>query len=55
MKINGTEFDLDFCAQFPAKKLRKIYSGESEETLNKLIEAVYPSEVAKPKKNNKKK
>ena len=55
MKINGTEFNLEFCAQFPAEKLRKIYSGESAETLDKLTEAVYHSEAGEAKKNNKKK
>lgn len=47
--INGTWFKLDFCKKFNAEKLRLIYNGESAETLDLLIEEIYPKEVAKPK------
>ncbi len=44
-KINGTNFDIDFCKRFSEDKLRKIYNGETEETLNLLIAEIYPKEV----------
>jgi len=40
--INGTWFDIDFCKRFNEDKLRKIYNGESSETLNLLIAEIYP-------------
>lgn len=48
--INGTNFNIDFCKKFSESKLRKIYNGESLETLNLLIAEIYPKEVEKPKK-----
>ena len=47
--INGTNFDLDFCKKFNEAKLRKIYNGESVETLNLLIAEIYPGEVKEVK------
>ena len=41
MLINKTKFNLDFCRRFSPAKLRKIYNGESKETIDKLIEAVH--------------
>jgi hypothetical protein len=45
--INGTNFDIDFCKRFNEDKLRKIYNGESTETLNLLIAEIYPKVKAK--------
>jgi hypothetical protein len=42
MKINGREFNEAFCRRFTPERLRKVYNGESEETLNSLIAALYP-------------
>ena len=47
--INGTNFDIDFCKKFSESKLRKIYNGESLETLNLLIAEIYPEEVKEVK------
>ena len=47
--INGTFFDIDFCKKFSAEKLRKIYNGESPDTLNLLIAEIYPEEVKEVK------
>ena len=47
--INGTFFNLDYCKQFSEEKLRKIYNGESVETLDLLIAEIYPKEVKEPK------
>lgn len=41
MRINGTEFDLNYCKSFSDKKLKAIYNGESQDTIDKLIEAVH--------------
>lgn len=41
MKVNGTNFDLEYCASFNPTMLRKIYNGESKETLEELIEIVH--------------
>ena len=55
MLINGTEFNLDFCKSFSAAKLRKIYNGETSDTLDKLIQEVHGDlEVATAKKSKKK-
>jgi hypothetical protein len=42
MKINGREFNEAFCRRFTPERLRKVYNGESEETLDSLIAALYP-------------
>ena len=42
--INGTFFDIDYCKKISESKLRKIYNGESLETLNLLIAEIYPDE-----------
>ena len=42
MKVNGREFNEAFCRRFTPERLRKVYNGESEETLNSLIAALYP-------------
>jgi hypothetical protein len=61
MKINGREFNEAFCRRFTAEQLRKVYNGESVETLNSLVAALYgkqESETEKPqevKKSLKKK
>jgi hypothetical protein len=47
-KINGTNFDLEFCRLHSPEKLRKIYEGESKKTLDMLIETLKPK--AKTKK-----
>lgn len=45
-KINGTFFDLDYCRKFSPEKLRSIYRGESDETLQMLIDRLSPKETA---------
>lgn len=42
MKINGREFNEAFCRRFTPERLRKVYNGESVETLDSLIAALYP-------------
>jgi len=51
-KINGTWFNIEFCKNFSAEKLRVIYNGEGKETIDALIAEIYPekSEKAKSKK-----
>ena len=55
--INGTTFNLDYCKQFNAEKLRKIYNGEKAETLDLLIKGlgleVVETKEEKPKKTKK--
>ncbi len=51
--INGTTFDIDFCKLHSPEKLRKIYSGETKETLDKLITEVYPVTERKQKEPKK--
>jgi hypothetical protein len=48
MKVNGREFNEAFCRRFTAEHLRKVYNGESVETLDALIDALYgkPEPVA---------
>jgi hypothetical protein len=41
MKVNGREFNEAFCRRFTAEHLRRVYDGESVETLDSLIEALY--------------
>ena len=59
MKVNGREFNEAFCRRFTPEHLRKVYDGESVETLDSLIEALYgkaepvaeqPQEVKKSRK-----
>jgi hypothetical protein len=56
-KINGVNFDLDYCKQFSDAKLRKMYNSESVETLDMLISTIRPVEPAvevEPAKKTKK-
>ncbi len=62
MKINGTEFDLNYCKLFSAEKLKAIYNGESQDTIKQLIAAVHGKsdepqaiEVVEEKKKRSKK
>lgn len=48
--INGTWFNIDFCKKFSAEKLKVIYNGESEKTLNLLIAEIYPEKTKASKK-----
>lgn len=43
--INGTWFNIGYCKTFSEDKLRKIYNGESKETLDLLIAEIYPKEA----------
>lgn len=52
-----SRFDLEFCKQFSAEKLRAIYKDCTEKELNELILTVHgekPAEPEKPKKSTKK-
>lgn len=40
-------FNLDYCKQFSEEKLRKMYNGESAETLDLLVAAVKSKPVHK--------
>lgn len=48
-RINGTNFDLDFCRKFSPEKLRLIYKNESAATLTLLIAKCFPKEVEEVK------
>jgi hypothetical protein len=56
-KVNGVNFDLDYCKKFSDEKLRKMYNGESSETLDLLISTIRPVEPiveVEPTKKTKK-
>ena len=40
VRINGTNFDLDYCGGFTPAMLQNIYNGESSETIGMLVEAI---------------
>jgi len=48
--IGSTYFNIEFCKKFNEDKLRRIYNGESKETLDLLIDEIYPKEKVKEKK-----
>lgn len=43
-EINLSSFNLEYCKLFSADQLRKMYNGESVETLDALIEAIESSD-----------
>ena len=52
-----SKFNIEFCKQFSAEKLRAIYKDCTESELNELILKVHgekPAEHEKPKKATKK-
>lgn len=52
-----SKFNIEFCKQFSAEKLRAIYKDCTEKELNELILTVHgekPAEPEKPKKSTKK-
>ena len=52
-----SKFNIEFCKQFSAEKLRAIYKDCTENELNELILKVHgekPAEPDKPKKTTKK-
>jgi hypothetical protein len=56
-KVNGINFDLDYCRQFSDEKLRKMYNSESSKTLDLLISTIRPVEptmAVEPTKKTKK-
>lgn len=49
-KIGSTFFDVDYCRNFTPDELRVIYKGESKETMDSLIEELYPKQEVKVSK-----
>lgn len=52
--INGTYFNLDYCKTLSVEKLKKVYAGFGDETVNQLIETIYPKIEGTTKKPTKK-